>query len=94
MIINKKLKLWTIITHALIIIGMGHGVACFLLLELFWLATFFSAIFHWNFTAELLSSTLSVACLLSLLGEVAITFYLFKKSIKYSFTYPDLFSIG
>lgn len=79
MTINNRLTVWTIIFHAIVLIGMGHGIACFLLFEILWLYTFFSAVFHWDFTSTLLSSQLSVFCLVSLLGEVATLLSLFNK---------------
>ncbi len=31
---TKKLKIWTIITHALIIVGAGHGILFFFMIEI------------------------------------------------------------
>lgn len=42
MITSRQLKLWTIITHAFIIVGMGHGVLCLAVVEVISLVYFIS----------------------------------------------------
>lgn len=67
---TKKLKIWTIITHALIIVGAGHGVFFFFLIELIWLPYITKNNFSFSFsTADNHFPTIG---LLMLLGQAAL----------------------
>lgn len=41
MISTTRLKIWTLISHAFILIGLGHGIATLGISEFFWLSTIF-----------------------------------------------------
>jgi magnesium-transporting ATPase (P-type) len=41
MILTTHLKIWTLISHGCILIGLGHGVATLGMLEFYWLSTIF-----------------------------------------------------
>ena len=41
MILTTKLKIWTLVCHACIIIGMGHGIVPLGIAELFWISEVF-----------------------------------------------------
>lgn len=61
---NNKIVLWTIITHAFIIIGAGHGIGNWFLLEtayIWELITGNISLFHYNF--------ISIAIFLCLIGQ-------------------------
>jgi hypothetical protein len=81
MISTKKLKIWTMVTHGLIIIGMGHGIACLGILEMFWFYGCIKAIFDLSFS--LFVTTISPVVILSLLGQAAVLFSLFNKDKTY-----------
>lgn len=76
MIQTKKLKIWIIVTHALIIIGLGHGMACFGLLEVIGLAGTLKQLFTFHFS-ELLN-IVSAISLLIISGQVMIIASLYQ----------------
>ena len=71
MILTTRLKIWTLVSHACILIGIGHGIVTLGIVEFFW----FSTIFNKKQTAggdehvSLLSLQL-VACM-GLAGQIA-----------------------
>jgi hypothetical protein len=67
---SKKLKIWTLITHALIIIGAGHGGAWLLIFEI----AYFPYVTKENFSFAQSSDNnhFPVVGLVSLIGQAAI----------------------
>lgn len=81
MITNHKLKIWTIITHALIVVGFGHGAIFFGFLAIFWFPYFTKAPFSFLLTAPF-ESRLPVAGLATLLGQVFLIYSILSKENK------------
>jgi hypothetical protein len=67
MITSNRLKIWTLITHGLIIIGAGHGIACLFLLEAFSFVSFVDGSFPWQ-------NPVFVISLPILIGQLSIIF--------------------
>ncbi len=76
MIQTKKLKIWIIVTHALIIVGMGHGGACFGLLEIIGFSGTLKQLFTFHFIE--LSNIFSVITFLMILGQAMIIVSLYQ----------------
>jgi hypothetical protein len=78
MIISTKLKIWTLITHAFIVIGMGHGIATLGIFEIFSIVSLLSPSSGRNddsvFYVLLLSS------LFALFGQIAMIVSIYAKS--------------
>ena len=67
---TKKLKIWTILSHACIVVGFGHGVIILLLIEIMWFPYFtrdFSFFFNESFAKHL-----PVVGFTTLLGQAAL----------------------
>lgn len=79
MITNKKLKIWTIISHAFIIVGAGHGIIFFAGIEILAFPYFNNRNFSFSFTA-LVENHLPVIGLATLLGQVAFIFSILHKN--------------
>lgn len=81
MITSSQLKIWTIITHAFIIVGMGHGVLCLVVYEVMSLGYFISKSFidSPDMADEILRLIVSLACVV---GQCAIVFSIFTKRNK------------
>ncbi|MDF2188535.1 hypothetical protein [Paraflavitalea sp. CAU 1676] len=77
MITSKKLKTWTIITHAFILVGFGHGGACFLIIEALWFPYFTREPFSLSLNAPF-ESHLPVVGLTTLLGQIAFIISILK----------------
>lgn len=78
MILTKSIKIWTLLTHAFIIIGMGHGILTLGILEVFSLTTFFSMPISSD-GGDGSSMILRLVGLLSLVGQAAIIASIFVK---------------
>lgn len=78
MITSKKIKIWTIITHAFIVIGAGHGVAFFALIEILSFPYFTQEYFSFSFTPSV-ENHFPVIGLTSLLGQIALLFSILHK---------------
>lgn len=68
MITNKKLKIWTMVSHGLILVGAGHGVMVLLVIEIFFLPFIKENSLNFSFDAE---NHFSVVSLMMLLGQAA-----------------------
>jgi hypothetical protein len=71
MVLTKPMKIWLIVTHALIIMGMGHGVAIFGIIEAAWLTRLFNPLdaSDNNHNSEL---ALRIFSVISLLGQLLV----------------------
>jgi hypothetical protein len=87
---NKKVKIWTIITHAFILVGFGHGVAFFLIIEIIWFP-YFTKDFSFDLYAPF-NSHLPVVGLTALLGQIALIFSILNKrqEVKIAFQITGL----
>ncbi len=83
---TRGLKIWTIITHALIIVGIGHGIAFIAIIELISLPYWFSGIFF-NTRDSSIGGLLAMVGLSSLLGQGAIIYSILlkRKNLKVLF---------
>jgi len=86
MITNKRLKIWTIIFQGFIIVGFGHGIAIFALIEIFWFPYFTKEQFSFAFDASF-ESHLPVIGLTTLLGQVALIFSILNKGQHFKSTF-------
>lgn len=86
MVSRKKLKIWTIITHAFILVGMGHGGGFFVLLEILSFPYFTNEHFSFSFRSSF-ESHLPVIGLTTLLGQcgLAISFLHNSQNFKFIF---------
>lgn len=75
MLALKKLKVWTIILHGLIIIAAGHGIPPLFMLEAFYFFNIKMADFDCSFSAD--HNHFGAMALTALLGQVAIITSLF-----------------
>ena len=68
---SKKLKIWTLATHAFILVGFGHGILFFFFIEILWFPFVtknnLSLIFNSSF-----ESRLPIIGLTTLLGQISI----------------------
>lgn len=78
MTVNKKLKIWTVITHAFIMVGFGHGILTFLVIEVMWFPYVSSEHFSLALSASF-KAHLPVIGLMTLLGQVAFLFSILLK---------------
>jgi len=76
---SKELTILTIITHGLILIGAGHGVAIFFLVEIFTFPYFTSDSLPFCFDSS--GSPLTTIGLTALLGQIALVSSIFSKRI-------------
>jgi hypothetical protein len=83
MIQTKRLKIWMIVTHVLIIIGAGHGIACFGLLEVFWIYGLIKSIVEFHIATSLFTGLTSITVLFSIAAQIAILRSLVRKNIRY-----------
>jgi hypothetical protein len=81
MIETKNLKIWTIVAHALIIIGMGHGILCFAILEILGIAELITQLFTLH--SSYLLNSMSPAIFFIVVGQIAIILSLFNKNKLY-----------
>jgi hypothetical protein len=78
---SKKLKIWTIITQAFILVGFGHGILFFLIIEILWFPYFNKEHFSFDLNASF-ENHLPVVGLLTLLGQCAVIISILLKSYK------------
>ena len=77
MITSLKLKIWTIFSHALIIIGAGHGILFLFVIEIL---TFpYVTDDKFSFSFFLIDNHLSVVGLTTFLGQITLLFSIFNK---------------
>jgi len=74
---TNKLKKWTLISQSLIIVGLGHAALPIGVLELIWFVELFSSSHE---SVDKLWEVVPVISLLSLIGQVLITFSIINKS--------------
>jgi hypothetical protein len=78
---TKKLKIWTLITHALILTGAGHGVLFFFFIEIVSFPYLTKDNFSFLFNG--VYNHFAVVGLLSLLGQIALLFSLFQPQTRF-----------
>ena len=78
MILTKSIKIWTMLTHAFIIVGMGHGVLTLGILEAVSISTIFSKLEAAE-GGDVSSIALRTFGLLALIGQIAIIASIFVK---------------
>ena len=87
---TKKLKYWTIVAHRLIIIGAGHGVIFFFILEIL----FFPYVTNNNFSFvfNVAGNHFPVVDLATFLGQAALAYSIShrKQMVKNIFQIPGL----
>jgi hypothetical protein len=86
MITSSKLKIWTIITHALILFGAGHGGGFFALMEIFSFPYFTHEHFSFSFNPSI-EDHFPVIGLTTLLGQIALLFSILYKHKKVKLTF-------
>jgi hypothetical protein len=74
---TKKLKIWTLITYGLILVGAGHGILFLFLIEVFTFPYFTKDSF--SFSLNGVSNHFAVIGLSILLGQLALLFSLFNR---------------
>lgn len=75
---NRNLKIATLISHAGIVVGFGHGILTMGILELLWFPCFSGGPVSFRPDAPL-EARLSVVCLCSFLGQAGLLYSLFAK---------------
>ena len=80
MIKTQRLKIWTLVTHALIMIGAGHGVGFLFIFELTFLSELSINSFSFNPHSE--SSNLPAVAFTTLLGQLLMLYSLAERSLK------------
>jgi hypothetical protein len=75
---SKKLKIWTIVTHALIVVGFGHGILCFAVIEILWFPYFTKGPFSFMLDSSF-QARLNVVGLMTLLGQAMLIFSILNK---------------
>ena len=83
MIQTKSIKIWTLLTHAFIIIGMGHGILTLGILEIFSFTNIFSNPRPPD-GGDVSSIALRLVGLLSLIGQIALIVSIFVNAKKTS----------
>ena len=78
MIRTKNIKVWTLLTYALIVIGMGHGILILGIAEPLWLTTIFQEPKSAE-AAEVSDAILQLVALMSLLGQIAVVISIYAK---------------
>jgi len=81
---TKKLKIWTIIFQGLILVGFGHGILLFVVIEILWFPYLTKEPFSFDLDSTF-KSHLPIVGLLTLLGQIALTISIFAKNdrVKY-----------
>lgn len=82
MITTTKLKIWTIISHALIVVGFGHGILTLGVVEVFWVPNIAKAGFTFSLNASF-EARLPMVALTTLLGQLAIIYSIFNKKLAF-----------
>ena len=77
---TKKLKIWTIITHALIIVGAGHGILFFFMIEIISFPYITKDNFRFSFST--IDNHFPTVGLLILLGQIALKFSILYRKQK------------
>jgi hypothetical protein len=81
MITSRKLKIWTIVTHGLIIIGAGHGILFLFIIEIL---TFpYLTIDNFNFSFSAVGNHFPVVGLTTFLGQTALIFSILHNNQKF-----------
>lgn len=75
---SRKLKIWTIITHALIVVGFGHGILFFGLIEILFFHYITKEHLDFSLNADF-GSHLPVIGLITFLGQLALLLSILKK---------------
>jgi len=80
MILTTRLKIWTLISHACIIIGISHGIATLGIVEFFWLSAIFENKHYSGGDGHVSHSALQVVAFMCLVGQIAIVTSIFVRS--------------
>lgn len=72
MILTTSQKIWTLFSHAFIIIGLGHGIIPLVIAESFWLSTFFDDKQYSGGNGHVSLSILRLVAVMCLAGQIAI----------------------
>ena len=78
---SRRLKIWTLITHALIIVGWGHGGVCLAIIEIMSLPYFLNSLFSSSSDSSF-EILLLVVGFTTLVGQSAIIFSLLTKRLN------------
>jgi hypothetical protein len=76
MVRTTRLKIWTLVCHALILIGLGHGILTLGIADIFWLL---SVIDNTQELGDAYGFIFRLVGLLSLMGQIAIITSIFWK---------------
>jgi hypothetical protein len=86
---SRKLKIWTIITHAFIVVGFGHGIITLGFIEVFWFPYItkdgFTFFFNSSFEARL-----PTIGLLTLIGQASLACSTFTKRDRWALAFQLL----
>ena len=77
MILTTRLKIWTLISHAFIIIGLGHGIATLGIIEFFWLSTIFESSHSSGEDGHVSLAILQLVAFMCLAGQIGIVASIF-----------------
>jgi hypothetical protein len=80
MILTTRLKIWTLISHAFIIIGLGHGIATLGISEFFWLSTIFGSSHSSGEDGHVSLAILQLVAFMCLAGQIGIVTSIFVRS--------------
>ena len=78
---SKKLKIWTIVSHGLIIIGAGHGILFLFIIEI--LAFPYLTNDNFSFSFNSVDNHFSVVGLTTFLGQAALIFSMWHNKQKF-----------
>ncbi len=81
MVKSRKLKIWTIVSHGLIIIGAGHGFLFMFMTEILTFPYLTNENFSFSFTS--VDNHFSVIGLTTLLGQVGLIFSILHNNQKF-----------
>jgi peptidoglycan/LPS O-acetylase OafA/YrhL len=80
MITTKKLKIWTIISHGLIIVGAGHGILFLFIIEIFFFPYVTKDNFNFSFSTD--DNHFPIVGLTTLLGQTTLVLSILNKKQK------------
>lgn len=77
---RKKLKIWTVITHALIVVGFAHGIQNFAVIEILWFPYITRHPFSFNLSASF-EAYLPVVGLTTIIGQILLISSILQKRL-------------
>lgn len=84
MILTTRLKIWTLISHAFILIGLGHGIATLGIAEFFWLSTIFESNHSSGEDGHVSLVILQLVAFMCLAGQIGIVTSIFVRRSSFN----------